>query len=51
MEPRVTARGLIQIYEMVWEEVQNSKLNHLSDELKKDITTSIFIQMARKGFK
>ena len=48
MEPREKIRGLLQTYVMVWDEVNKTdELKDLPEELRKDITTSIFIQLLR----
>ena len=52
MDTRTAARGLLDIYSIVWEEVNKTPtIKDLPDELKKDIATSIFIQLQRTGFK
>ena len=52
MDTRTAARGLPDIYSIVWDEVGKTEiLKDLPVDLRKDIATSIFIQLQRTGFK
>ena len=52
MDTRMAAQGLLKIYSIIWDEVSKDEtFKDLPVELRKDIATSIFIQMQRSGFK
>jgi len=49
---RAGAQNLLKIYGIIWEEVnQTPGINELQPSVRKDIATSIFIQLERRGFK
>lgn len=51
MELRDSAKGLLKVYGIVWEEVRDCKeLEGMTPEMRKDVATTIFIQLSRRGF-
>jgi hypothetical protein len=50
MDAREATKGLLRTYVMVWEEVNaTEELKDLPVELRKDIATSVFIQLLKGG--
>jgi len=46
------ARALLKIYGIIWEEVNNTDgIKDLQPSVRKDVATSIFIQLERRGFR
>jgi len=52
MDADTAIKGLLELYGKIWLEVKNDlKLTGMTPEMKKDVATSIFIQVTRAGIR